>query len=284
MPSPRILTSSFAVLAALAAPSASAQSAPLSIADSLIEIRSAVSVFVTYRLTLFRADGTYQDIVSEGNPNQSIGIQTFAPASGTYTYTTIPYAPGYQGTIIFTSGPAQETITIGYGAFFSEGYPSVAIYPHAALTGAVNVSNNSWISAAHPTLPGFVIQGDNPRWVLIRGDGPSLAQFGVPSPLANPVVSLSSATASFSSINVQFVLDASGSPVSETFRPWGSDPNVAPGLQAIFSLAGAFQFPAGSTDCAGLVLLPPGAYVLQGSTPGADGQLLTEVYVLPYGN
>jgi hypothetical protein len=261
-----------------------AQSAPLSIGDSLIEIREAVSVFWSYKLTLFRADGTYQDIISEGYSYQATGgVQTSAPASGTYVYTTLPVAPGYQGTITFTSGPAQDPITFGYGAFYSEGTPFATIYPHIALTGAVNVSNNSWISAAHPTTPGFVIQGSNPRWVLIRADGSSLAQFGVPSPVANPGMTLS-VPVSNTSVNVRSVLNAMGAPVASSVSPWSSDPNVAPGLQAIFSLAGAFQFPSGSTDCAGLVLLSPGAYVLQGSTPAADGQLLTEVYVLPFGN
>ncbi len=31
-------------------------------------------------------------------------------------------------------------------------------------------------------------------------------------------------------------------------------------------------------------LMPPGACILQGSTAGAEGELLSEVYVIPYGN
>jgi hypothetical protein len=50
------------------------------------------------------------------------------------------------------------------------------------------------------------------------------------------------------------------------------------------SLAGAFALPEGSADCVGLVFLPPGAYVAQGTAAGADGEILTEVYILPFGS
>ena len=36
----------------------------------------------------------------------------------------------------------------------------------------------------------FVIQGNQPKKVIVRGIGPSLAAFGVPDPLADPVLSL----------------------------------------------------------------------------------------------
>jgi hypothetical protein len=268
------------------------QSAPASIADSLVVISSEVSVFSTYDLILCRADGTFQQIVSEGLTNSVVGNQTDAPNSGTYTYVTSLGPTGLQGTITFSVARPNDyhTVTFGGGSEAING-PSVTVYSRIALTGAVNVSNNSWVSAGHPTTPGFVIQGNNPRWVLIRGDGPSLSQFGVAGPVAAPLMTFAGAIVATpvegpasSSINVETVVNASGVTVSQTILPWGADPNLVIGFQTIFSLVGAFQFQSGSTDCSALVLLAPGAYTIQGSSPGADGELLTEVYVLPYGS
>jgi hypothetical protein len=266
------------------------QPAPASIADSLVEISSEVSVFSTDELILCRADGTFQQIVSEGVTNSVIGNQTHAPSGGTYTYVTSPGPTGVKGTITFSGANPNDYGSISFGGG-SGGInsPTVTIYSRIELTGAVNVSNNSWVSAGHPTIPGFVIQGNSPRWVLIRGDGPSLSQFGVVGPVVAPLMNLVGAIVaqpvegpSSRSINVQTVVDGAGVTVSQTILPWSADPNLAAGFQAIFSQVGAFQFQSGSADCAGLVLLAPGAYTIQGSSSGADGELLTEVYVLPY--
>jgi hypothetical protein len=266
------------------------QPAPASIADSLVEISSRVSVFSSYDLILCRADGTFQQIVSEGVTDTVVGNQTNAPSSGTYTYVTSPGPTGLQGTITFSAANPHDYGAVAFGGG-SGGIdsPTVTVYSRSELTGAVNVSNNSWVSAGHPTIPGFVIQGNSPRWVLIRGDGPSLSQFGVVGPVAAPLMNFTGAIVAApvegptsSSINVQTVVNAAGVTVSQTILPWSADPNLAAGFQAIFSLVGAFQFQSGSTDCAGLLLLAPGAYTIQGSSSGVDGELLTEVYVLPY--
>jgi hypothetical protein len=131
-------------------------------------------------------------------------------------------------------------------------------------------------------IPGFVIEGGSPRWVLIRGAGPSLAQFSVPSPVMDPSMTLSGSI--IFGINVQTVTTGNGATVTNTVNSWTSDPNLVAGLQAVFSLVGAFQFTSGSNDCAALVLLGPGAYTVQASTSSTGGQFLTEVYVLPYGS
>jgi len=39
-------------------------------------------------------------------------------------------------------------------------------------------------------IGGFIITGTEPKQVLLRGIGPSLSQFGVPNPLADPVLEL----------------------------------------------------------------------------------------------
>ncbi len=290
---PRMRSVALTLVAVLAAPLLSAQDfrpAPASIADSFVEISSRASVFSNYHLILLRADGTFQEIANSGVINSSIGFQTSPTAQGTYTYSTSPGPTGTEGLITFStalityrSTPDLIAIAFGGGSGGIDS-PTVNVYPRLAVTGAVNVSNNSWISAAHPTTPGFVIQGTNPRWVLIRGDGPSLAQFGVPSPVSNPLMAFSGTVERSVNLSTDAQNDVdSVMPATSTVSPWASDPNLTEGFKAIFSVMGAFSFPDGSSDCAALVLLEPGAYTLQGKTSGADGELLTEVYVLPYG-
>jgi hypothetical protein len=43
-------------------------------------------------------------------------------------------------------------------------------------------------------IAGFIVQGNAPKRVLIRAAGPSLANFGVPNPLANPRLELHNST------------------------------------------------------------------------------------------
>src|SRR5262249_37565390 len=50
-------------------------------------------------------------------------------------------------------------------------------------------------------IVGFVIGGTENKMVLIRGLGPSLSAFGIPSPLANPTLSLYDHTATLVATN-----------------------------------------------------------------------------------
>lgn len=282
-----------AVCALLLTPVLSAQVAAVNVVDSIVGITYVGGSNYSSELVLFRADGTYQDLAVTSHFSGG-GTTTSAPTSGTYTY-AVSVGAGWQGpqtvgTITWTSGTTPRAPLALWFTQPNSGQPGVSapgylssfgVYPRIAVTGAANVSNNSWISAGHPTIPGFVIEGNSVRWVLIRGAGPALAQFGVPSPLANPVMSFTGGT--YGAFNLQSV-DADGQETdTSTVNTWSSDPNLVPGFQAVFTAVGAFQFPSGSSDCAGLVLLAPGAYTVQGSTPAAAGQFLTEVYVLPYG-
>jgi hypothetical protein len=282
--------------ALLILPRLTAQVASVSVVDSIVAIDDVGGSNSSEEIVLFRADGTYQDLA---NINRFSGgaITTSPLASGTYSYSVSTAnefggpgsAPGPQtvGTITWANRTSLQlvffTATTGQPGPSGPGVLSgFRVFPRLVVTGAANVSNNSWISAAHPTIPGFVLEGASPRWVLIRGAGPSLAQFSVPNPVTDPSMSLSGAI-DFG-VNVQTVTTGNGATETSTVNSWTSDPNLVAGLQAVFSLVGAFQFISGSNDCAALVLLEPGAYTVQASTSSAGGQFLTEVYVLPYGS
>jgi hypothetical protein len=124
----------------------------------------------------------------------------------------------------------------------------------------VNLSSRASVgTVGNILIAGFVITGNVPERVLIRGIGPALAQFGVPGALATP----------------QLVLFDSNNDALQSNSGWGG----GPGLSQTFARVGAFALGAGSADAAILVTLPPGAYTaeLTGAN-GSSGVGLAEIY------
>ncbi|MDX2066573.1 MAG: MBG domain-containing protein, partial [Fimbriimonadaceae bacterium] len=123
----------------------------------------------------------------------------------------------------------------------------------------VNVSSRARIAAADRVLiTGFVIGGNAPKQVLVRGIGPALAQFGLPDVLAAPDLRI-----------------FRGSDVIAENRGWSSGTDTA-ALTAAFARVGAFPLTVGAADSAVLVTLPPGAYTTHLS--GGTGVALAEIY------
>ena len=126
----------------------------------------------------------------------------------------------------------------------------------------VNISARSNVGTGEDVLiVGFVISGE-PRTVLIRGVGPSLAQFGIPSwqLLADPKLEL-------------FDIDRVKMDENDN---WAARDEVR------FDQVGAFSLMSGSTDSVLVATLPPGGYtaVLSGVN-NTTGVGLVEVYALP---
>src|SRR5262249_35743886 len=105
-------------------------------------------------------------------------------------------------------------------------------------------------------IGGFIITGNVPKTLVVRGIGPSFAQVGVPNPLADPVLELH---------------DSAGSTII-TNDNWMDAPNH----QQLIDLGLA---PSDPLESAILIMLDPGAYtaVLRGNNNGA-GIGLIEVY------
>lgn len=143
------------------------------------------------------------------------------------------------------------------GVGLAELYDADTGKPTAQL---INISARASVgTGGNILIAGFVISGNTPMSVLIRGAGPSLAQFGISAPLATP----------------QLALYDSGNNVIETNAGWAGSAALA----SVFTQVGAFNFVAGSDDAAMVVTLPPGAYTaeLSGSN-GATGLGLAEIY------
>ncbi len=152
------------------------------------------------------------------------------------------------------------------------GVALVEIYDTAPGSGArlTNVSARNFAGTGSSTLiAGFVISGNVPKRLLIRGIGPGLTGFGVPGVLADPKVELY-----FSNPAGGEVLFAA----NDSWAELGATP-----ARAAFLSVGAFDLTnASSRDAALVVTVPAGAFTAQVSgVGGTSGEALVEIYELP---
>ncbi len=128
----------------------------------------------------------------------------------------------------------------------------------------VNNATRARVSGGSGALiAGFVVTGAAPKTMLIRGVGPTLADYQVTDPLAAPVLKVNENT--------------TGQLVASN-RGWQNSPDPA-ALAAAARQVGAFALRANSADSALLVTLPPGVYTATVTGEGAaSGVALAEVY------
>jgi hypothetical protein len=164
--------------------------------------------------------------------------------------------------------PGHYTATVeGIG---SEGVALAEIYDASGDPGAeaqrlVNISTRGAVRDGEGALiGGFVVTGNAPKRVLVRGVGPGLAQHGIVRVLENPVLR---------------IYDA-GTVVAQN-DDWGNGANSASEIAEAAEATGAFALGTESLDAAVVVTLAPGAYtaVVTGAD-GSTGVALVEIYQL----
>lgn len=123
----------------------------------------------------------------------------------------------------------------------------------------INLANRARIGTGDDvSITGFVVGGTQPKALLVRVAGPSLAGFGVSGAIANPRLAV-----------------MSGSEVVATNDDWGNRTEI----QQAWARNGAFPFAQNSADAAVIVVLNPGAYsIVASGVNNATGIALTEVY------
>ncbi len=138
-----------------------------------------------------------------------------------------------------------------------------------------NLSARAQVGAGSKVLiGGFTISGTTPLTMVIRGDGPALAAFGLSGVLSSPTLTLSNATGTLA-----------------TNTRWGNAPAlggaatgdmvVQPLTEALSARVQAFQLPQGSGDSGMVATLPPGSYTVSVSgAGGTTGIALVEIYEL----
>jgi N-acetylneuraminic acid mutarotase len=147
------------------------------------------------------------------------------------------YLPGGATEPAFAATDVNEVFTIG----------STATLANISTRALVETNN-------HVLIGGFVISGTDPKRVLLRAIGPTLANSNVPNPLQDPVLSLHSPTMEIANND-----------------DWQTDPNAS---QIPSTLA-----PTDSRESALLTTLQPGPYTaIVFGKGGTNGVGLVEVY------
>ena len=141
---------------------------------------------------------------------------------------------------------------------------SVSSNPVAITIGGrlVNLSTRGQTTTVpNLMIAGFVVGGSQPKQMLIRAVGPTLASsFGLQGTVPDPRVRLSGGGLAFELV----------------FDNWN---NADAALTAATAAVGAFELEPGSLDAAALLTLAPGAYTAQVETvTGAAGIAIVEVY------
>jgi hypothetical protein len=145
----------------------------------------------------------------------------------------------------------------------AQGIALVEVYEaDSTPSSLVNLSCRARVGTGGDILiAGFAVAGSEPKRVLIRAAGPSLAALGVTGALADP--------------RLEVIREGTGAIVA-TNDNW--DSALAPAASSV----GAFALTPGSRDAAIIVTLPPGAYTAQVSgVNNTTGVALVEVYELP---
>lgn len=141
--------------------------------------------------------------------------------------------------------------------------------PGAGTARLANFSARNFAGTGENALiAGFVVSGNVPKRLLIRGVGPRLTSLGVTGALADPRVEL-------------FLAEGGRSTLFAGNDNW-AEGGAAP-VRAAFAAVAAFDLPdATSRDAALVVTAPAGAYTAQVSgVAGGTGEALVEIYELP---
>jgi hypothetical protein len=218
-------------------------------------------------------DGKNAVIATNAGWADDARITTAGTAVGAFPLT----AGSNDAALLMTLSPGTYTTQIQGSA---SGTALIEIYDVAANVAnptkqLINISTRGTVGSGDDVLiGGFVVSGDQPKRVLIRGIGPGLGAFGVSGTLSDPAISLYDAKQLLVAKN-----DNWGTPQPLTAaQVLGSASDIATAGTA----AGAFPLQSGSTDAVLLLTLNPGAYsaVVTGVN-GASGAAMVEIYEVP---
>ncbi len=221
------------------------------------------------RLELHAEVAGRDTIVAANNDWASGGVATLRAAFtsvGAFDFTN---AASLDAALVTTiDGPRTIHVTDAVGR---NGVVLVEVYD-ADTGGAARLTNLSARNFAGTgeaaLIAGFVVSGNVPKRLLIRGVGPRLGAFGVTGTLGDPKVEL-------------FLSEGGRSTLFAANDNW-AESGAAP-ARAAFASVGAFDLnDVASKDAALVVTVPAGAFTAQVSGVGAaTGEALVEIYELP---
>jgi uncharacterized delta-60 repeat protein len=207
---------------------------------------------------------------SDTSPSGSAAIAQITASVGAF-----PLTAGSPDTTVVTvlqPGPYTIHVTSGDG---STGTTLAEVYDadqnvYATPSVLSNISSHATVDSTDPVYAGFVIGGNSPREMLIRGVGPGLDAFGLAG-LADPILNVYEASGTLVATNHQFQTPIT----SNADYPAAS----AAAINAAITATGAFALTPGSEDTAVLLALAPGAYTATViSASGSTGVVQLEAY------
>lgn len=238
--------------------------------------------------TLINADGTTVQ------PSPSLAkVYLHASHDGTYVYRRVSDTEAYADLTYDDGTQATVSIPDMTVSINATSDTSVQLTDVTTVAPITNLSLRAHVEPGHPVIAGlnvpgipvgqrFFIQasGELRREVLIRVVGPSLVQFGVTDPWADPDFQLYSGT------NFAFVTEGHYGDWTVPPVPSGntkSDSTTEAEFQKVFAAVGAFPLEAKSKDAAAVVRLNPGSYTIVCTAAAGDpgGDVLIEAYLLP---
>lgn len=186
------------------------------------------------------------------------GINIYGATGSVYAIPAATTADSGNYTVVISNAPLGALTyslgTLSVGA-------SITTTP--SPTRLTSISTRAQVgTGGNILIPGFTISGSGHETLLIRGDGPALAPFGVSGVLAQPSLS---------------VFNSAGTVIASN-TGWGTNSNPTQ-IAATAASVGAFALSTGSADCALIVILPAGAYTVQISgLNNTTGVALAEIY------
>jgi hypothetical protein len=169
--------------------------------------------------------------------------------------------------ILATLNPGAYTIHVissdPEGVALAEVYDA-SLNPNGDSQKLSNISTRGEVTAGDGTLiGGFVVTGNSPAQVLVRGVGPSLSMFGLAGVLSDPRLRI-----------------YRGNDLIAENDDWGSNGDQATSVKQAANEVGAFSLMNGSKDAALVLTVAPGVYTVQvtAAVGSSGGTALVEVY------
>jgi hypothetical protein len=168
--------------------------------------------------------------------------------------------------------PPGNYTAIVRGVNNTTGIGLVDLYDLGAATSSIlgNISTRALVQTGDDVMiGGFIIQGAQPKRVMVRALGPSLTKYGVPNVLADPTLELHNGAGTLIASNDNWVKTIIGGIITSDQVRDITNSGLAPGQ---------------STESAMIVTLPPGNYtaIVHGKNI-IIGVALVEVYDLDQG-
>jgi hypothetical protein len=201
--------------------------------------------------------------VVASNTGWATSSNAFQIASTAASVGAFALSPGSADCALIVSLPAGSYTVQVSGVGNTTGVALAEVYEVSAMgTRLINVSTRTQVgTGGNILIPGFVIAGSGTEQLLVRGDGPSLAQFSVSGYLAQPSILL---------------LSGANTVAANTGWATGASPAQ---ITSIGASVGAFNLVPGGADSAMIVNLQPGAYTVEVSgANNTTGVALAEIY------